>query len=62
MFHTGRQSVTHRRPLSAPMFSNKSLQVTSAAPSVLDGVGDSVLLGFVVASFPAPVHDKRSAA
>ena len=33
----------------------KSLHATGAAPSVLDGVGDSLLPGFVVVSFPAPV-------
>ena len=36
---------------------NKSLQATGAAPSVLDGVGDGLLPGFVVASFPAPVPE-----
>jgi len=38
-------------------FANKSLQATGAAPSVLDGVGDSLLPGFVAASFPAPVPE-----
>jgi hypothetical protein len=37
--------------------SNKSPQATGAAPSVLDGVGDSQLPGFVVAPFPAPVPE-----
>ena len=41
---------------------NKSLQATGAAPSVLvgsvlDGVGDWLLPGFVVASFPRPVPE-----
>jgi len=36
---------------------NKSLQATGAALSVLDGVGDSLLPGFVAASFPAPVPE-----
>jgi hypothetical protein len=36
---------------------NKSLQATAAAPSVLDGVGDSLLPGLVVAAFPAPVPE-----
>ena len=36
---------------------NKSLQATGAAPSVLDGVGDWLLPGFVVALFPAPVPE-----
>ena len=35
----------------------KPLQATGAAPSVLDGVGDSLLPGFVAASFPAPVPE-----
>jgi len=34
-----------------------SLQATGAAPLVLDGEGDSLLPGFVVASFPAPVPE-----
>jgi hypothetical protein len=33
---------------------NKSLQATGAGRSDLDGEGDSLLLGFVVAPFPAP--------
>jgi hypothetical protein len=36
---------------------NKSLQATGAARSVLDGEGDSLLPGFVAASFPAPVPE-----
>jgi len=32
-----------------------SLQATGAALSVLDGMGDSLLPGFVAASLPAPV-------
>ena len=36
---------------------NKSLQATGAEPSVLDDAGDSLLPGFVVASFPAPVPE-----
>ena len=36
---------------------NKSLQATGAAPSVLDGVGDSLLPGLVAALFPAPVPE-----
>ena len=36
---------------------NKSLKATGAAPSVLDGAGDSLLPGFVAASFPAPVPE-----
>jgi hypothetical protein len=36
---------------------NKSLQATGATPSVLDGVGDSLLPGFVATSFPAPVPE-----
>ena len=39
---------------------NKSLQATGAAPSVLDGVGDWLLPGFVVALFPAPVPELTS--
>jgi hypothetical protein len=39
------------------MWSNKSLQATGAAPSDLEGVGDSPLPGFVVASLPAPVPE-----
>jgi len=39
------------------MWPNKSLQATGAAPSVLDGLGDSLLPGFVTASFPAPVPE-----
>ena len=38
-------------------WSNKSLQATGAAPSVLDGGGDWLLPGFVVAVFPAPVPE-----
>jgi hypothetical protein len=34
-----------------------ALQATGAAPSVLDGDGDLLLPGFVVASFPAPVPE-----
>jgi len=34
-----------------------ALQATGAAPSVFDGEGDSLLPGFVVASFPAPVPE-----
>ena len=36
---------------------NKSLQATAAALSVLDGVGDSLLPGFVGAQFPAAVPE-----
>jgi len=36
---------------------NNSLQATGAALSVLDGVGDCLLPGFVAASFPAPVPE-----
>jgi hypothetical protein len=36
---------------------NKALQATGAALSVLDGVGDRLLPGFVAASFPAPVPE-----
>jgi hypothetical protein len=36
---------------------NKPLQATGAAPSVLDGMGDWLLPGFVVAQFPAPVPE-----
>jgi hypothetical protein len=36
---------------------NKSLQATGATRTDLDGVGDSLLPGFVVASFPAPVPE-----
>ena len=36
---------------------NKALQATGAALSVFDSVGDSLLPGFVVASFPAPVPE-----
>jgi len=36
---------------------NQSLQATGAACSVLDGVGDSLLPGFVAASFSAPVPE-----
>jgi hypothetical protein len=36
---------------------NKPLQATGAAPSVFDGEGDSLLSGFVAASFPAPVPE-----
>ena len=39
------------------MTANKSLQATGAAPSVLDGVGDSLFPGFVAAAFPAPVPE-----
>jgi hypothetical protein len=39
------------------MMANNSLQATGAAPSVLDGMGDSLLPGFVVASFSAPVPE-----
>jgi hypothetical protein len=39
------------------MMANKSLQATGAARSDLDGVGDRLLPGFVVASFPAPVPE-----
>jgi len=34
-----------------------ALQATGAAPSALSDVGDSLLPGFVVASFPAPVPE-----
>jgi hypothetical protein len=37
--------------------SNKSLQATGAARTGLDGVGDSLLPGFAVAPFPAPVPE-----
>ena len=43
-------SVRRERP-------NKPLQATGAARSVLDGVGDSLLPGFVAASLPAPVPE-----
>jgi len=36
---------------------NKALQATGAARSDLDGEEDSLRLGFVVASFPAPVPE-----
>jgi len=36
---------------------NKSSQATGAKAPILDGVGDSLLLGFVAASFPAPVPE-----
>jgi hypothetical protein len=36
---------------------NNALQATGAGRSVLDGEGDSLLAGFVVASFPAPVPE-----
>jgi len=39
------------------MLPNKSLQATGTARSVLDGVGDWLLLGFVAAFFPAPVPE-----
>jgi hypothetical protein len=39
------------------MWSIKSLQATGAAPSDLDGEGDSQLPGFVVVPFPAPVPE-----
>ena len=39
------------------MMPNKSLQATGAAVSVSDDEGDSLLPGFVVASFPAPVPE-----
>ena len=38
---------------------NKPLQATGAAPSVLDGEGDWLLPGFVLASFPAPVPELK---
>jgi hypothetical protein len=38
---------------------NKSLQATGAAPPVLDGAGDWLLPGFVVASLPAPVPELK---
>lgn len=36
---------------------NKSSQATGAKAPILDGVGDLLLLGFVAASFPAPVPE-----
>jgi hypothetical protein len=36
---------------------NKSLQATGAAPAIVDGVGGSLLPGFVAALFPAPVPE-----
>jgi len=36
---------------------NKSLQATGAARTVLDGEGDSLLPGFAVALFHAPVPE-----
>jgi hypothetical protein len=39
------------------MKSNKSLQATAAAPSVIDGAGDSLLPGFVEVQFPAAVAE-----
>jgi len=36
---------------------NKSLQATPTAPSVFDGVGDSLLPSFVAALFPAGVPE-----
>jgi hypothetical protein len=41
------------------MQANKSLQATGAALSVLDGVGDSLLPGFVLVSLPAPVPELK---
>jgi len=38
---------------------NKTLQATGAAHSVLGGEGDSLLPGFVVAPFPAPVPELK---
>jgi len=38
-------------------WSNKSLQETAATPSVLDGVGDPLLPGFVGAQLPAAVPE-----
>jgi len=42
---------THAKSLT------KSLQATGAGRSDLDGVGDSLLPGFVAASLPAPVPE-----
>jgi hypothetical protein len=36
---------------------NKSLQTTGVAAPVSAGLGDWLLAGFVVASFPAPVPE-----
>ena len=41
---------------------NKSSQATGAKAPVLDGVGDSLLLGFVAALFAAPVPKLRRSA
>ncbi len=50
-------SVCHFMDETMKKASNKSLQATGAARSVLDGVGDSLLPGFVAASLPAPVPE-----
>ncbi len=42
---------------------NEPVQATAAAPFVFEGVGDSLLMGFVLAQSPAAVPDLlRSAA
>jgi hypothetical protein len=38
-------------------WANKSLQATGADLSAFDGMGDSLLPGFVGAAFPAPVPE-----
>jgi len=42
------------------MLPNKSLQATGATASALEGVGDSLLPGFVAASLHPPVPERKT--